>query len=176
MAWIKELSRNGNSKLKQIYEDAEKRSGKPVANVLKVHSVNPDVLEIHMKLYERIMFGDSKLSQAEREMIGVIVSKSNECPYCVGHHSEAFYHVTQNLEFMKKISEDYKSANLTNKELAICIYAEKLTKTPFKMVEEDIIKLRNIGFDDQTIFDINQVCAYFNYVNRIVHGLGVEIE
>ncbi len=176
MAWIKEVNRNENLKLKQIYEDAEKRTNEAVANVLKAHSVNPDVLEIHMKLYERIMFGESELSQAEREMIGVIVSKSNECPYCVDHHSEALFHVSQNKELMEKVLNNYQDAFLSNRELAICIYAEKLTKTPYKMVEEDIMKLREIGFSDRAIFDINQVCAYFNYVNRIVFGLGVELE
>jgi uncharacterized peroxidase-related enzyme len=55
-------------------------------------------------------------------------------------------------------------------------YAQKLTTESFKIVEEDIIGLRNAGFSDRDIFDINQVTAYFNYVNRIADGLGVTFE
>lgn len=176
MAWIKEIKREENNKLKRIYEKAEKRTNETVANVLRVHSINPDVLEIHIKLYERIMFGESELSQAEREMIGVVVSKSNECPYCVNHHSKALFCVTENLELMDKISNNYKDAFLSSRELAICNYVEKLTKTPYKIVKKDILMLKQHNFSDRAIFDINQICAYFNYVNRIVHGLGVELE
>lgn len=176
LAWIKEVSRNDNRRLEKIYNEAEKRTNKSVANVLKIHSVNPDVLEIHMKLYEQIMFGESILSIAEREMIGVVVSKANECPYCVSHHSEALFHVCKDKELMKKVSKNYHEANLNEKQLLMCKYVDKLTRTPYKMVEDDIITLREIGFNDEAIFDINQICAYFNYVNRIVHGLGVELE
>ena len=55
-------------------------------------------------------------------------------------------------------------------------YAEKLTKKPSSITEQDIIKLREFNFSDRDIFDINQVVAYFNYVNRIADGLGIELE
>ena len=55
-------------------------------------------------------------------------------------------------------------------------YVEKLTKTPWEMVEQDVIALRDMGFSDAAILDINQVCAYYAFVNRLADGLGVEIE
>ncbi|MDD4000106.1 MAG: peroxidase-related enzyme [Bacilli bacterium] len=174
MSWIKEYFKDENELLKKIYEVAEKRTGEPTSNVLKVHSLRPKVLDIHMKLYELIMFQEGKLSRIQREMIGVVVSNTNRCPYCVGHHGNALSHVTQNKELMLKIVEDYQSAGLNDLDICICLYAEKLTKESYKMVEDDIIRLREFGLTDETIFDINQIVAYFNYVNRIVDGLGVE--
>ena len=176
MSWIKEITREENEELKRIYEDAEKRTKEKTANVLTVHSIRPKVLNIHMALYELIMFGEGVLSRAQREMIGVVVSSANQCPYCVGHHGEALYHVTENKELMEKIARNYLEADLNEVDLAICDYAFKLTKTSYKMTEADIIEFRNLGLNDETIFDINQITAYFNYVNRIVHGLGVELE
>lgn len=176
MSWIREVSRKDNKKLNKIYTKAEKRTSQGVANVLRVHSINPDVLEIHMNLYEQIMFGSSELSRTDREMIGVVVSVSNECPYCITHHREALNFVSKGNELMQKVANDYREASLTKKQLVICQYVEKLTKTPYKIVQEDIFKLRDTGFSDEAIFDINQICAYFNYVNRIVHGLGVDLE
>ena len=55
-------------------------------------------------------------------------------------------------------------------------YAEKLTKEPWTMVEEDVKALREAGFSDSAILDINQVTGYYAFVNRLADGLGVELE
>ena len=55
-------------------------------------------------------------------------------------------------------------------------YADKLTKTPWDMVEQDGIALRDVGFSDGAILDINQVAGYYAFVNRLADGLGVELE
>lgn len=55
-------------------------------------------------------------------------------------------------------------------------YAVKLTRAPWTMVEDDVAALRAAGFDDRAILDINQVSAYYAFVNRLADGLGVELE
>lgn len=55
-------------------------------------------------------------------------------------------------------------------------YVEKLTIRPWTMIEEDVIALREAGFSDAAILDINQVAAYYAFVNRLADGLGVELE
>lgn len=176
MAWIKQINKEDNKLLKEIYDSAEKRTGEETANVLKVHSIHPEVLEAHMALYEELMFAKGELSRQQREMIGVVVSSANKCPYCVGHHATSLFKVTKNKALMEQVSKNYLEANLDEQDLAICKYAEKLTKTSYKMTEADIEKLRSVGFSDKAIFDINQITAYFNYVNRVVDGLGVDLE
>lgn len=59
---------------------------------------------------------------------------------------------------------------------ALCSYAIKLTREPAQMSEDDIEALRAVGLDDRAIVDANQVASYYNYVNRIADGLGVELE
>jgi len=54
-------------------------------------------------------------------------------------------------------------------------YAEKLTLTPAMMTQEDVQKLRDVGWTDRDILDIATVCAYFNFRVRIVDGLGLEL-
>jgi uncharacterized peroxidase-related enzyme len=122
------------------------------------------------------MFGEGELSRAQREMIGVVVSSANACPYCVSHHGNALYFVTHEQEKMKQIANDYRSADLSDLDTAICAYVEKLTDTPYKITEGDINQLHDLGLSDTGVFEVNQICAYFNYVNRIVHGLGVVVE
>lgn len=77
---------------------------------------------------------------------------------------------------MAGLKEDYREADLPEADRAMLDYAAKLTREPWSMTAEDVETLRRAGFDDTGILDICQVTAYYNYVNRIADGLGVELE
>ena len=55
-------------------------------------------------------------------------------------------------------------------------YAVKLTLEPWNMMQADVHKLREAGFEDGDILDINQITGYFAFVNRLADGLGVKLE
>lgn len=55
-------------------------------------------------------------------------------------------------------------------------YVDQLTRYPASISESDVADLRESGFSDRAILDMNQVAAYYNFVNRIADGLGVELE
>ena len=61
-------------------------------------------------------------------------------------------------------------------ERALCEWAEKLTQSPDKMTRADIEGLQKQGFSQSAISDAAQVIGYFNYINRIADGLGVDLE
>lgn len=69
-----------------------------------------------------------------------------------------------------------EGAPLSPPERALCDWAEKLTRTPAAAGRADADALRAAGWDDQAIHDAAQVVAYFNYINRIADGLGVDPE
>jgi len=77
---------------------------------------------------------------------------------------------------VKQLKNDFRAAPLTPADRAMCEYVEKLTLKPWEMVEADVIALREAGFSDSAILDINQVTGYYAYVNRLADGLGVELE
>ena len=58
----------------------------------------------------------------------------------------------------------------------MCRWAEKLTKTPGEMSKSDITILEEAGLSQDAISDAAQVVGYFNYINRIADGLGVDLE
>ena len=60
--------------------------------------------------------------------------------------------------------------------LGMVDWALKLTKDPGGMSESDLEPLRAAGLDDRAIHDLCLVVAYFNFVNRVADGLGVELE
>ena len=64
----------------------------------------------------------------------------------------------------------------SEREKFIIPYARKLTSTPYLCERKDIERLRSVGFSDKAILQINLVINYFNYVNRLADGLGVELE
>jgi uncharacterized peroxidase-related enzyme len=77
---------------------------------------------------------------------------------------------------VQQLKVDFRQANLSSNDHAMCEYVEKLTLKPWEMVEADVIALRNAGFSDSAILDISQVTGYYAYVNRLADGLGVELE
>ena len=82
MSWIEMISeKEASGKLKRIYQKLIGSEGEKVANILKVHSLNPAVLEAHLGLYRQIMYGQSPLTRVQREMIAVVVSAANQCHY-----------------------------------------------------------------------------------------------
>jgi len=74
------------------------------------------------------------------------------------------------------LKTDWRTAALNAQDAALCVYAEKLTRTPAACGQSDVDSLRAAGFDDTAIHDAAQVISYFNYINRIADGLGVDLE
>ena len=60
--------------------------------------------------------------------------------------------------------------------MAICNFAKKLTETPNLVDKKDIELLKSYDFSDKDISQIVQIIAYFNYINRVADGLGLEPE
>lgn len=77
---------------------------------------------------------------------------------------------------MDAIKKDYRAADLDAADRAMLDYVRKLTLTPASTSEADIIALREAGFGDKAILEINQIAGFFAWCNRTVDGLGVELE
>lgn len=174
MAWIRVIEEaSAEGKLKEYYEEIKKARGK-IANIMRVHSLQPDAMKAHLNLYRTIMFGSSGLGRRQRELLATAVSALNGCAYCVRHHSEALRSYVQDESFITQVQQDYTQATLPAKDRAMLDYASKLTRNPAGMNHQDVEKLRQAGFRDEEILAINLVTSYFNFVNRVAQGLGVE--
>ncbi|MBW8049503.1 MAG: peroxidase-related enzyme [Cytophagales bacterium] len=185
MAYIKIIQpEEADKRLKEIYQDVIKRRGK-LAEVHKVQSLNPETIVKHIDLYMSIMYGRSPLSRAQREMIGVVVSAANQCTYCMIHHGMALNHYWKDenkvaqlrLNLSRQRRDQSRVPGLNKVDKLLCQYARDLTKEPDLANEENHVKpLKQAGLDDRAILDATLVIAYFNFVNRMVTGLGVTLE
>ncbi len=81
MAWIDTVSNaDASGPLRQMYEAAERRAGR-VFNIVRAMSLNPPVLRASMGIYQAALFGPSELPRALRELLAVVVSRTNGCRY-----------------------------------------------------------------------------------------------
>jgi uncharacterized peroxidase-related enzyme len=173
MSWIEEIEvTEAEGRLAEVYAELLGKRGK-IANILQVHSLNPNALANHVDLYVSLMFGKSGLSRAERETIAVVVSATNDCEYCVNHHTEALRRYIKDDDVLQILASADGLEVLEPRLGNIAIHAEKLTSAPAAMTESDLDPLRAEGLSDQDILDVTLVVAYFNFVNRIAMGLGV---
>lgn len=145
------------------------------------HSLRPHTMEGHMSLYKYVLHHPrNTVDKWFREAIGVYTSMLNKCAYCVEHHSRGMSRLVGDERRFKAIvaglaAEDYESA-FNHKEAAALQYSRTLTTSPSAITEADIQTLRHAGWEDGEILEINQVVAYFNYANRTVLGLGVNVD
>ena len=77
---------------------------------------------------------------------------------------------------MTAIEQDYREADMSPRERTILDYAVKLTLRPSEMQRSDVERLRGAGLSDGAILDVCKVTSYYNYVNRLADGLGVDLE
>ncbi|MEQ8714890.1 MAG: peroxidase-related enzyme [Cyclobacteriaceae bacterium] len=170
------LPENATDELKDIYDGLIKSRGK-IADVHMIQSLNPESITRHMDLYMTIMFGKSPIKRVHREMMAVVVSKANQCEYCQVHHLEAVNSYWKDEKRAAQLKADYTQAGLDATELAMCAYADILTRHPESANDESLIApLKDQGLSDRAILDATLVIAYFNFVNRIVLSLGVTLE
>lgn len=163
-------------RLKEIYDDLIASRGK-LAEVHKIQSLNPESIKLHMDFYMHLLYGKSPLKRDQREMLAVLVSVANQCKYCTRHHAEALNHYWRDETKLEQFILDYTSVGLGDTDLALCNYAKDLTLEPTSIEEQNQIKaLKENGLDDRAILDTAMVINYFNFVNRMVLGLGVHLE
>jgi uncharacterized peroxidase-related enzyme len=117
------------------------------------------------------MLAESGLSKLEREMIAVVVSSANHCYYCLVAHGQAVRRLSGDPQLGEMMVMNYRVAELEPRQRVMLDYAWKLTETPHDIGEPDRQSLRAAGFTDADIFDITDTAAFFNYTNRMAHGL-----
>jgi len=141
-------------------------------NVLQAYTARPEKFRTFSRFYNQLMLAeDSGLSKLEREMIAVVVSSANRCYYCLVAHGQALRQLSGDPQLGEMLAMNYRVAELPPRQRAMLDYAWKLTKTPHDIAEADRKALREAGFADADIFDITDTAAFFNYTNRMAHGL-----
>jgi len=174
MAWIEVIGEGeAGDELRAVYERIKGARGK-LSNIMQAQSLNPRAMAAHLDLYMTLLFDRSGLTRAERELIAVVVSTANGCEYCVSHHAAALQAYWKDEARVEAAIRDYADAALSPRECVMADYAAALTRDPGSVNKEHVSAMRAQGLSDAEILNVNMITAYFNFVNRIAEGLGVD--
>lgn len=180
-AWIKMLS---DAEADDDLLDALSLARTPhgtVDNVMRVHSLRPNTMRGHVILYRAALHDEANsLPTWLQETISSYVSILNDCPYSLANHWANARHLigddARADAIEAALQADAPEQAFEGAELALLRYARKLTRVPGEMTEADVTVMRDAGLDDGQILEANQIIGYFNYVNRLLNGLGVTTE
>ena len=180
-AWIKMISdEEADDTLKQALDFARTPHG-TVDNVMRVHSLRPSTMNGHVVLYRACLHDDhNTIPMWFQEVISSYVSTLNDCAYSFSNHWKNACDLMNDPQKAEQIDAAFKIRAPENvfdgAQLAMLKYAQKLTLSPGDMREADVNTLKNEGISDGEILEVNQIIGYFNYVNRLLNGLGVSTD
>jgi uncharacterized peroxidase-related enzyme len=142
-------------------------------NVLAAYTMRPQRLRKWIRHFNEVMYGESALTVAERELIAVVVSAENRCLYCLVSHGAELRRALGDAALAEILSFDYRRAPLDERSRAMLDYAVKITQRPVECSVADVERLRSLGFSDETIFDIAETAALYNFTNRMASAVGM---
>ncbi len=176
MAYIQQIEpADATGNVKEFYDDLVEMAG-DVPNIVKLSSLKLAAMRASRDLYQSVLHHESGLSMEQKEMVSTLVSEINGCVYCVERHGASLRELTNDAALPTQIRVDYQEAAVDERTMLMLRFAEKLTRHPDSMSEEDVVVLRVAHMTDEEILDLVQLIAYFNYTNRVATALGVDPE
>ena len=116
----------------------------------------------------------SKLSKGDREMIVTTTSSANGCLYCVVAHGALLRIYEKKPLVTDQVATNYRKADITPRQTAMLDFAMKVCLHSNELGEDDFAPLHAHGFDDEDIWDIAAITAFFGLSNRIASFSGMQ--
>lgn len=141
-----------------------------INNLFKVLPLNAKEYIGFLNLKKSLFNETCYLTDAQKEMIGVVVSSCNNCSFCLTTHGDNLRGMWKNAEYVDKLSYNYRSLKgfISDEDYALCEYAWFVTANPREIDQPQVDKLREAGFTDHQILEAAFVAGFFNYTNRWV--------
>ncbi len=140
-----------------------------VPNVFLALAHRPNECRAFFDYYDALMLRDGGLSKAEREMIVVSTSGANDCQYCVVAHGAILRIYAKNPLVADQVAINFRKADITDRQRAMLTFAEKVALNSAALEEADYEAVRSHGFDDEDIWDIGAIAAFFALSNRMAN-------
>jgi len=139
-----------------------------IPNVFLVLAHRPAEFRAFFAYHDALMEReDSTLTPAEKEMIIVATSAANGCQYCVVAHGALLRIFSKEPLLADQIAVNYLHAPLTDRQKQMLAFSLKLSRTPEQVSETDYQVLYEAGYNDDDIWDIAGITAFFGLSNRM---------
>ena len=170
------ISRYPIPDLKDLPEDIQQRINEVndkagfIPNIFLALAHRPAEFRAFFAYHDALMEKETPgLGLAEREMIVVATSARNQCQYCVIAHGAILRIRAKNPLIADQLATNYRKADISERQKAMLDYAMKVSRHAEKVNEQDAAILHEHGFDDDDIWDICSISAFFGQSNSIVN-------
>jgi uncharacterized peroxidase-related enzyme len=161
--------------LAEAYQSQVEKIGR-VTELTQIGSLYPELVAARLNLYAVVDATPSDVPDHVRRIVALLTSVLNGCLFCTVGHTEKLTEAGYG-QFAQAIKADPEGfATGDPKADAAVAYARKLVTDPRHIVEADVTALREAGWGDLDILDINNLSAYYSYINRVAAGLGLQRE
>jgi uncharacterized peroxidase-related enzyme len=173
------VSRYPFPSLEEMPEDVRARcvevqqKGGFIPNVFLALAHRPAEFRAFFAYYDALMFKDSGLTKAEREMIVVTTSAANQCEYCVIAHGAILRIYAKDPLIADRLSVNYRKADLPPRQRAMIEFGLKVALRSHEIDEGDFEHLAGHGFSREDVWDIGAVAALFALSNRMANLAGM---
>jgi uncharacterized peroxidase-related enzyme len=166
---LKDLPDDMRQRILQVQEKAGF-----VPNVFLALAHRPAEWRAFVAYHDALLLKDTgSLSKGEREMIIVATSAANHCLYCVVAHGAILRIYEKKPLLADQIAVNPLKADITPRQRAMLAFAMKVCSASHTVDEADFITLRLHGFDDEDIWDIGAITAFFGLSNRMANVSGM---
>ena len=146
--------------------------GEP-AEFTRLGSLYPAIVAQRLSLYRAVERCPSSLSEVERQSAAFVTSLLNGTDHCASGLRLKLQSLGAAAVAAAIDAEPTAPQTGDSRLDGICAHAAKLTTAPTAMTADDLGFLRAHGLDDLDLLDLNNMVAYYNYINRVVMGLGL---
>lgn len=126
-----------------------------------------------LEYHDIVLRGESAFSVEQRELMATFVSSLNACKFCFGAHKRIAVHFGVDADIIESLMDSIDDSAVEEELKPVLEYIKVLTLTPSKVTKQLITRMNQAGWDDSAIFDAASICALFNFMNRLVEGMGV---
>jgi uncharacterized peroxidase-related enzyme len=145
-----------------------------VPNVFLALAHRPDEFRAFFMFHDALMLKEGNLTKAEREMIVVATSAANDCLYCVVAHGAILRVYAKDPFVADQLAVNWRDAPVTPRQKAMLAFAIKVSQKASEIGDDDRTALRAHGFDDEDIWDIGAIAAFFALSNRMAAVVGMQ--
>ncbi len=141
-----------------------------VPNVFLAFARRPAEWRAFFAYHDALMLRDgSSLTKGEREMIITTTSAANSCLYCVVAHGAILRIYEKKPLVADQVAVNYRKADITPRQRAMLDFAMKVCLYSATVEDADLDALHAHGFDDEDIWDIAGITAFFGLSNRMAN-------
>jgi uncharacterized peroxidase-related enzyme len=158
----------------ELYQGQKAQNGF-VMEATQCWTARPDLLPIYQEFFDKIRAGFS-LGAREWRLITLIAAKHVPSTYCSHVYSRQVIADLGSREAVLAVHHDFRSAGLSAKDVEMLAYAETIAKDASRVTEEQIGRLRSVGFTDVQICDIALCAAFRCFVSRFFDAVGARTE